>query len=201
MIKKNILLIIILIIVLFCSNISAQDSITKKGFITFNTGCHLPTGADFNKIYGNFLFINGLSIGLPFRNTDVYFYGKLMYLKKTGIPVIYHFNSINGVSNNYTTQEGSIKIDQFNFSLGIQYNKRLKNNLIFLVNGGLFFVKSTESSADPVQYHIKSGGLSGLFLGFGLEKKLSFIPFSVVGEIQYNSSLAFLKTYNLIILR
>jgi hypothetical protein len=198
MTKKFINILILLILIGFSnSKIFAQDSITRKAFISVNTGCYFPTGNDFNKIYGDFIFINGLSIGIPFTNQDLYLYGKAMYFVKEGTPIIYHFTSNNGISSTYTIQEGLITIKHFLFNLGLQYNFKLNDNIKFITNGGLTLIKSTEKSDNPVKYDSNGGGLSGLFLGLGLEKKFSTIPLSLFTECQFNPSFTILKTYNL----
>lgn len=195
--KKVIITLIALILIGINSKILAQDSINRKAFISINTGCYLPTGSDFSKIYGNFIFINGLSFGIPFTNQNLFLYGKAMYFRKEGIPIIYHFTSINGISNTYTTQEGSIYINHFLFNLGLQYNFILHENFKIITNCGLAMIKSNEKSDNPVNYSSNSGGLSGFFIGLGLERKFAKIPLSLFFECQYNSTLTILKTYNL----
>jgi hypothetical protein len=198
MTKKIINILILLILIGFSiSKTFAQDSINRKAFISVNTGCYLPTGKDFNKIYGNFIFINGLSIGIPFSNQDLYLYGKAMYFEKEGIPIIYHYTSNNGISNTYTTQEGLITIKHFLFNIGLQYNFKLNHNIKIITNGGLTLIKSTEKSDNLVKFDSKGGGLSGLFFGLGIERSFSMIPLSLFTECQYNSSFSILKTYNL----
>lgn len=195
--KIKYILILFVTIGLPNSKLFGQDSISRKAFISINSGCYLPTGNDFNKIYGDFIFINGLSVGIPFTNHDLYLYGKAMYFKKEGTPIIYHYVSNNGVSKSYTTQEGLIKINHFLFNLGLQYNIKLSDNVKIVTNGGLTLFKSIEKSNNPVKFDSNGGGLSGLFLGFGLERRFSTVPLSLFSECQYNSSFSILKTYNL----
>ena len=193
---KNIL-ILFFIIGFLSFKMFGQESQNRKAFISINSGCYLPTDNDFSKIYGDFIFINGISIGIPFTSQDLYFYGKGMYFKKLGTPIIYHFTSENGVSRTYTTQEGVITINHFLFNVGLQYNFNLSDNYKVLINGGIALIKSIEESDNPLEYDSNGGGLSGLFLGLGLERKFSTIPLSIFTEIQYNPSFTILKTYNL----
>jgi len=197
--KRKIISVLMLMILagLFNSKLSAQDSIQRKAFISINTGCYLPTGKDFNKIYGDVIFINGLSLGIPFSNQNFFLYMKAMYFKKQGMPITYHFISNNGSSTTFTTQEGSIKINHFLFNLGLQYNIKLFDNYKIITNGGLTFIHSNEKSDNPVSYSSNNGGLSGFFLGLGLERKFVSLPLSLFFECQYNSSFTILKTYNL----
>jgi hypothetical protein len=198
MTKKILNILIPLILIGFpSSKIFAQDSINRKAFMSINTGCYMPTGSDFNKIYGDFIFVNGLSFGIPFTNQDLFLYGKVMYFKKEGTPIIYHFTSNNGISSSYTTQEGLITINHFLFNLGLQYNFKIFDNYKIITNGGLTLIKSIEKSNNPVKYDSNGGGLSGLFFGLGLEREFLTIPLSLFSECQYNSTLAILKTYNL----
>jgi hypothetical protein len=195
--KIKSILILMILIALSNSKIVAQDSINRKAFISINTGCYWPTSNDFSKIYGNFIFINGLSFGIPFTNQDLFLYGKALYFRKEGTPIIYHFKNINGISSTYSTQEGSIIINHFLFNLGVQYNIKLRDNFKILSTGGLSLIKSIEKSDNPTNFSSNAGGLSGFFIGLGLERKFATTPLSVFSECQYNSTLAILKTYHL----
>ncbi|MFZ4399224.1 MAG: hypothetical protein ACOYO1_04250 [Bacteroidales bacterium] len=195
--KKVMVLILIILFVLSGFRLSAQDSIKKKAFISIHTGCYIPTANDFNKTYGSIIFINGLSIAFPISNHNLMLYGKAMFFKKEGTPIIYHFTSINGVSNTYTTQEGSVFISHYLFNLGFQYNILLKNHFQLITNAGLTFIKSNEKSDNPIAYSSNGSGFSGFFIGVGLERKFEKIPLSLFSECQYNSTLTILKVYNL----
>jgi|WetSurMetagenome_2_1015567.scaffolds.fasta_scaffold227073_1 hypothetical protein len=197
---KNILKLFIIVILIANIQIKciAQDSIDRKGFISVNSGIYLPSMINFNRIYdSHYTFINGISLGIPFTNEDVFFYCKVMYFQKSGTPIIYHFNSSNGVSNIYTTQEGDVALQQLLVNIGIQYNFSFELTNILTFNGGFSLIKASEKiSNSPSNSESKASGFAGYFLGTGYEKRI-FNKFGLFSEIQYNFDRLIFKTLDI----
>jgi len=179
----------IFIVVILTANVSynciAQESYVRKAFISINSGLFLPTWSEFKETYHSpLVFINGVSLGVPFTNKNFFFYAKGMYFQKTGTQIIYNFerDPLTGELNMYTTRGGDITWRQLLGNIGIQYNLNLeqKNNLIF--NGGLTLEKTSEGE---VKQNIS---LSGFFFGIGYEKRI-LEKFSLFSEVQYNFSI------------
>lgn len=163
----------------------AQENFNRKTFISIHSGTYLPSMKDFNKVYNSpFAFINGISLGIPFTNKAIFLYGKAMYFQKSGTPIIYHFDSNNGINTIYTTQEGDIVLQQLLVNIGMQYNLSLKTSNTIVLNGGISFVNSSEKVINSFT-NSKSKGFAGYFLGIGYEKRLSD-QFSWFSEAQYN---------------
>jgi len=194
---KNILKIFIIIILIahIQNKCVAQDSINRKGFISINSGIYLPSMSNFNRIYNShYAFINGISLGIPFTNENVFFYCKAMYFQKSGTPTIYHFNSSNGVSNTYTTQEGDVALQQLLLNIGIQYNLSFELTNIITFNGGISLIKASEKiSNSPSNSDSKANGFAGYFLGIGYEKRI-LDKFGLFSEVQYNFDRLIFKT-------
>jgi len=192
----------IFVIVLLIANIQnkciAQDGINRKAFVSINSGVYLPSMSDFNRIYNShYAFINGISLGIPFMNEDLFFYSKAMYFQKYGTPIIYHFNSSNGVSNTYTTQEGDVALQQLLLNIGIQYNLSFGLTNMLAFNGGISLIKASEKiSNSPSNSDLKANGFAGYFLGVGYEKRISD-KFGLFSEVQYNFDRLILKTFDI----
>jgi len=192
--------VVIIVIILFSisqSLLYSQDTI-RKAFVSFHTGGYIPSRGDFDKIYGTpVAFINGLSLGIPFTNRDIYFYVKAMYYYKSGIPIVYHYTYNNGVSSTTTTQEGKIVINNWLFNGGIQENFSVGNNYKIHLNAGLSFVKSSEVVKTPPESKIALSGWAGYYIGIGGEKRFANLPFGVFVEYQYNLDRLIFKSLGL----
>jgi hypothetical protein len=184
----------ILLLVSPTSKLMSQSSNERTAFVSIHTGSYIPLDLSFRRTYGKLIFINGLSLGIPFTNHDLYLYSKAMYYKKQGIPIIYHFEDNSGVPIYFTTQEGSITINHFQFNVGLQYNIIVHRNLKLITNGGLTLIKSSEESNDPLDYKSDTKGLTGFFIGAGLDKTFAG-PIGIFGECQYNHQLSLIKDY------
>lgn len=197
---RNILKIFIIVILIaqIQNKCIAQDSINRKGFFSINSGLYLPLMSNFNKIYNShYALINGISLGIPFTNEDVFLYCKAMYFQKSGTPIIYHFNSSNGVSNTYTTQEGDVTLQQLLVNIGIQYNLSFELTNILTFNGGISLIKASEKiSNSPSNSDSKANGFAGYFLGIGYEKRI-LEKLGLFSEVQYNFDRLIFKTLDI----
>ena len=100
--KIRIFLISFILIALIQNKSIAQDSITRKAFISINSGLFMPSSSYFKESYqSHFAFINGLTLGIPVTNKGFFFYCKAMYFQKSGTPLVHHFeyDHITGESN------------------------------------------------------------------------------------------------------
>jgi len=190
---------VIIVLLFFISGIYAQVDNKRKAFISVNTGMYIPSRTDFKTIYDSwFPFNNGVSIGVPFTNTDIFFYGKAMYFECEGIPIIYHFEISNGVSHTYTTREGNIKLKQLLFNIGLQYDYSINELNKVIVNGGISIVNATEKTNNTsANAESEAKGFSGYFLGLGYERIFNNIPMSVFSEVQYNFNRLIFKALDL----
>lgn len=192
---KPLFLLVLLFFGLFTSLI-AQKNKKRDAFFSLNSGGFIPFGKDFKKTYGDVMFINGASIGVPISNKEIFIYGKGMYFHKNGTPIVYHFTSADGVASHYTTQEGEIEISHFQVNFGVQYNINFNNDWTIITNGGLVYVHSREKSEDPTELETTNKGLSGLFCGAGIEKNFAKLPINLFSELQYNTGRVILKSYD-----
>jgi hypothetical protein len=167
---------------------TAQDSIRRKIFVSVHSGIYLPSISGFREMYhSHSVFINGISLGIPFANKGFFFYVKGMYFQKAGTQIIYHFEydpHTGKPVNTYTTRGGDITWRQLLGNTGIQYNLPfgLTNNLMF--NGGITLVKASEKTKDN-SAGSEAKGFTGFFLGAGYEKRISD-TFGLFSEVQYN---------------
>jgi hypothetical protein len=164
----------------------AQDN-GKKAFVSLNTGVNFPSVDGFSETYNlPCVFINGISLGIPFTNKDFFFYLKAMYFQKSGTPVIYHVEIIDDETVLHTTRDWDDKIiyKQLLGNMGIQYNINFKSNNVLLFNGGITLLKVSEKTRKSTEV---SGinGFNGFFFCFGYEKRI-FNNLSLFSECQYN---------------
>lgn len=190
---------VIIVLLILTKELFAQEDTKREAFISINTGVYLPSRTDFKKIYDSrFTFNNGLSLGVPVTNSDIYLYGKAMFFKCEGVPIIYHYESKDGVSYTYTTREGNIIYKQFLFNLGIQYNYSITELNKFIANGGVSIVNATESTINTsADSKSEAKGFAGYFIGIGYEKDFNNIPISVFWEMQYNFNRFVFKALDL----
>jgi hypothetical protein len=194
---------IVILITYIPSKCIAQDHTDnrtgRKMFVSIHSGAYFPSVSGFNTVYHSpCAFINGISLGFPFTNKELFFYVKGMYSQKSGNPITYHFeyDELTGeLTNTYTTQENDVIITwhQWLGNVGIQYNLGLglTNNLIF--NGGISLVKASEKTKDSSVGSDSGGlGLFGYFFGIGYEKRISK-KFGLFTEAQYNFDLPILR--------
>ena len=172
----------------------AQDRVSRKAFISIHSGTYLPSVDGFKETYHSpCAFINGLSLGIPFTNEEMFFYLKAMYFQKSGTPIGYHFEYDEQTDkyNTYTTQEGDVDYKQWLGNIGVQYNLCFKLTNIIILNGGITLVKISEKIKNSTAGS-DGKGISGYFLGIGYEKKI-LDKFSLFSEIQYNFDFPILK--------
>lgn len=179
--------------------INAQEDKKRDAFVSINSGIYLPSRSDFKTIYNSrFTFNNGLNVGVPITNSDIYLYGKAMFFRCEGVPIIYHYESNNGISQTYTTREGNIIYKQFLFNIGIQYNYSIKDLNKIITNGGISIINATETTNNTnADSESKAKGFAGYFIGLGYERNFENIPLSVFSEIQYNFNRPVFKALDL----
>ena len=189
----------VILILVLTKGLYAQEDKKRNAFVSINSGIYIPSRTDFKTIYDSrFTFNNGLSVGVPFTNSDIYFYGKAMFFRCKGVPIIYHYESNNGVSYTYTTREGNILYKQFLFNLGVQYNFSIKELNKIITNGGISIVNASETTNNTSGYsESKAKGFAGYFVGLGYERNFENIPIIVFSEIQYNFNRLIFKTLDL----
>ena len=182
---------LLLIVILFANaqnNCNARDSLDRKAFVSIHSGVFFPSVSGFKDWYhSHHVFINGISLGIPFTNRDFFFYLKGMYSQKSGTQIIYHFEfdpQTGELIDTYTTKGDNITWRQLLGNIGIHYNLNfgLSNNLIF--NGGVTLIKQSERTKDS-SASSNAKGLNGFFLGVGYEKKI-LDAFGIFSEVQYN---------------
>lgn len=196
--KKYLILVIISLLVL-TKELNAQVHKKRNAFVSTNSGVYIPSRSDFKTIYNSkFTFNNGLSVGFPISNSDLYLYGKASFFRIEGVPIIYHYESNNGIPYTYTTREGNIIYKQFLFNLGIQYNYSIKEQNKIITNGGISIINATEitnnTSADSGS---EAKGFTGYFIGLGYERDFKNIPLSIFSEMQYNFDRLIFKRLDL----
>jgi hypothetical protein len=174
----------------------AQDSIHRKAFVSVHSGIYLPSISGFKEMYhSHSVFINGISLGIPFSNKDFFFYVKGMYFQKTGTQIIHHFeyDPQTGEPVTYTTRGDDITWRQLLGNVGVQYNLHpgLTDNLMF--NGGITLVKASEKTKDD-SASSDAKGFTGFFLGAGYEKRISD-KFGLFSEVQYNFDIWKVKIF------
>ena len=196
---KSYLNFVIVILLITTKGLYAQNDKKRDAFVSTNSGIYAPSRSDFKTIYDSrFTFNNGLSAGVPFTNSDIFLYGKAMFFRCEGVPIIYHYESNNGVSNTYTTREGNIIYKQFLFNLGVQYNYSIKELNKIITNGGISIVNATETTNNTsADSESKAKGVAGYFIGLGYERNFKNIPLSTFGEIQYNFNRLIFKALDL----
>src|SRR5690349_17984375 len=114
------------------SNTFAQKAIKNLGFISFNTGFYSPLDADYKKQYGDFIFINGLGIGVRFIHENVYVYAKTMGFNRTRLPLNTSLNPSYPVSGN------TVNAFHLLSNLGFQFNVVNQNSgFTIFYNGGI----------------------------------------------------------------
>ncbi len=156
-------------------------------FVSIKSGAYFPTKENFKEIFStHFALINGVSMGIPIINKNFFFYSKAMYFRKKGVPIIYHYESKNGIDTFYTTQEGGVELEQWNINLGLQYTRQTSNSGKIFFNGGVLIVKSSSKYKLTPEINTTARGLAGFFIGTGYEKKLQAWPLSLFTELQYN---------------
>jgi len=176
----------------------AQDGQKRKAFISVNSGVYFPSMENFNKVYNSpAAFINGLSLGIPISNENLFLYGKAMYFQKVGVPIAHHFVYENGVMRVSTTQEGNVKLKELLINLGVQYNAEFKQTNVIVINAGILVVKASEKiKSDSSNSESKANGFAGYFLGVGYEKKLSD-RLGAFSEVQYNVDRIIFKLFDI----
>ena len=194
---KKLRISLILLCFVYSSLIFGQELSTRPMFVSIHTGGYLPTYENFKKIYkSSIVFHNGISIGIPITNQSVFVYGKLMYYRKKGVPIVTTLTYSDGQIQLSETQSGEIVISHYLLNLGVQYNYKLVDNLDLLFNGGVSFVKSDENTKNPLSDQ-ETKGLIGFFYGLGAEKQISKLPTTVFFEIQYNADRLILKALDI----
>ena len=194
-------LFIIAILIAYSQNqCVAQDHTDKragrKAFISLHSGAFFPSIDGFKDTYHSpCAFINGISLGIPFTNEEIFFYLKGMYFQKSGNPITYHFeyDEQTGITNKYTTQERDVTVTwrQWFVNMGVQYNLKFGLTNIILFNGGLTLAKVSEKTSDSSVSFDSGGFLPGCFLGIGYEKRI-LDKLSLFSEFQYNFDLPIL---------
>ncbi|MCK9450012.1 MAG: hypothetical protein M0Q41_13700 [Bacteroidales bacterium] len=190
---------VILVLLITTKGLHAQEDKKRDAFVSINSGIYVPSRSEFKTIYDSwFTFNNGLSLGVPFTNSDIYLYGKAMFLRCEGVPIIYHYESIDGVLHTYTTREGNIIYKQLLFNLGIQYNYSIKKLNKIITNGGISIINATETTTNTnADSESKAKGFAGYFIGLGYERNFENIPLSAFSEIQYNFNRLIFKALDL----
>ncbi|MDD3701008.1 MAG: hypothetical protein WCR58_05350 [Bacteroidales bacterium] len=190
---------VILVLLITTKGLHAQEDKKRDAFVSINSGIYVPSRSEFKTIYDSwFTFNNGLSAGVPFTNSDIYLYGKAMFLRCEGVPIIYHYESIDGVLHTYTTREGNIIYKQLLFNLGIQYNYSIKKLNKIITNGGISIINATETTTNTnADSESKAKGFAGYFIGLGYERNFENTPLSAFSEIQYNFNRLIFKALDL----
>ena len=190
------LLCIIILVALAQSKCLAQDHINRKAFISIHSGLYLPSVSGFSETYHSpYAFINGISLGVPFTNEEIFFYLKAMYFQKSGTPITYHFeyNDLTGEFTTYTTQEGDVDYKQWLGNIGIQYNLSFNSTHIIIFNGGISLAKVSEKIRNSTDGFDTNGfGFTSFFVGIGYEKKI-LDALNLFSEFQYNLDLPILQ--------
>ncbi len=190
-------LLVSLIVLLIFQNINGQDTISSRYFVSVNTGAYFPSRNDFKTVYSsNVVFINGVSFGIPVINKTMHLYGKAMYFKKEGIPIIYHINIVDGEIQKYTTQEGKVTFTQFLFNIGMQkYYDFGDHHKINVVIGILLNI--SDEKYDKPEGNLSMKGFAGYLAGVGYEYDFINEHLSLFTEIQYNFNRLYLKSINI----
>jgi hypothetical protein len=151
---------------------------------------------DFSYMYHSpCVFINGISLGFPFTNKDIFFYLKAMYFQKSGTPIIYHFELIDDKYVTYTTRDWDDEIicKQWLGNMGVQYNLGIKTNNVLIFNGGITLFQISEKNRDSsIRYNAK--GFNGFFVGIGYEERI-LDNLSLFSEGQYNVDIWQFKVF------
>jgi hypothetical protein len=185
------------------SSLYAQQTNLKSVFVSANIGVYDVANDQFGKVYNsNLVFMPGITLGIPI-STRIYFYNKLSYFSKDGVPVnnIYALQNGNWVLTS-ESKGGTAKFKEWLINSGLLYNLFLTDEYTFGINGGITFVSINEEKEGPSGSYSstgKGGGLLGIFGGILLERNFDNSPFSIVGEVQYNFSrrdiLSFVGNY------
>jgi hypothetical protein len=181
-------LLFLLIIIPF--QIHSQQTELKSAFVSANLGINIVAQDQFDKVYGSNLgFAIGASLGLPLSSCS-YILGKFNYFSKNG----------TGLTDNYQLQDGhwvlvseipdgSAKFTEWILSGGFMYKFFLSETYTLSVDGGLDFVSSIaegKSSDGSLSASVPAKGI-GFFGGIICERNFGKSPFSIIGDVQYNS--------------
>ena len=171
-------LIISLFVLFLFSNITAQTTDKKKGFIALHFGEYGVLSESFTKYYGSrFGYFFGGNLGIPL-SAKVSLFGKVSYFQKEGIPIY----EVTGL------REGSAILKEGIIDFGIQVRYFLVGSIHLIIISGITIAVIDEERFSPTHqftYETEGNGNFGIILGGAIEISLGKSPFSIVNEVNY----------------
>ncbi len=171
-------LLISLIGLFFFSNIVAQSTNKKKGFIALHFGEYGVLSQSFTNYYGSrFGYIFGGNLGIPISE-KVLLFGKASYFQKEGIPIY----EVTGL------REGSAILKEGIIDFGIQVRYFLTSSIHLIIISGITIAVIDEERFSPTHqftYETEGNGNFGIILGGAMEISFGKSPFSIVNEVNY----------------